>query len=219
MKKISTAAACLSFFLNVSAQEAPPPFKWIFKMSPQHLVLNMLKVESEFFNRPKSRSYQASVQVVSNNDGKGYHCCAFPYNGIGAEFGMRRYILPLQETTTKKGRQLTHGIYLSGFIQGGTYRGDFKGVDSHHDFQTGIRTDVPYEFSTRINNAAIGFTIGLQRIFWRVLSLDAYVGAGYQGNRATINGNQPDGYGYAEIGAPNYDGVLPKIGLSLGLAL
>jgi len=35
------------------AQEIQPTFKWVFKISPQHLVQNILKVGERFLINPK----------------------------------------------------------------------------------------------------------------------------------------------------------------------
>ena len=67
---------------------------------------------------------------------------------------------------------------------------------------------------------AFGLAIGIQQIFWKVLSFDVFVGAGYQVSDKKIKGDASDWYSdYYDFTDPGYYGILPKIGLHLGLTL
>jgi hypothetical protein len=220
MKKISTAVASVFFFLNVAAQEAQPDYDGIFKMSPQHLVQQMIQVGGERFNKKKSTSYQGLLKAVSKT--QTYFCCGnFGYDGYrggGAEVSVRKYLMPMQSLTNRRGRQFTQGIYIGGFLQGGSYHGNFSGDETFFDPQTNVRTITPYQYSSKVKNMAAGFTIGLQRILWDVLALDFYVGAGYQASDEVVVGNRPGWYAF-NVTNPSYYGVLPKAGMYVGLTL
>jgi hypothetical protein len=221
MKKLMIAIALLALQRNLPAQDVLPPFKWIFKMSPQHLTQKVLKVGGEVFNESKTRSYQLFLQAVSDNKNGEYFCCDdFGYNGFGTEIGMRRYLLPFKEVTNRRGRQFTQGIYFSGFLQGGLYRGDFEGIDYVYDPGLNTSTPIAYDYTSNVRNVAVGFTIGLHRVIWKVLSLDVYMGAGYQASNEKMTGQKPDlNYYYYLLNSPRYYGILPKVGVYLGLTL
>jgi hypothetical protein len=226
MKILTTLMACVTYATAFGQTEtSEKQIKYIFKMSPQHLVVNMLKVGGEVVNRSGTGSFQLMLQAISNNKNENYWTnSGMPYNGFGAELMFKKYLFPLQTITTRKGRQFSQGIYFAGFLQGGLYSGDFAGTEHTWDWddvtQTYIRSDYDYDFSTKAQNVAAGFTIGLHRVYWKVLSLDAFMGAGYQAGHQKITGNPSEYanelYNFTD---PYYYGILPKFGLNLGLAL
>lgn len=221
----------LLFLLSVSTsslwsqgEEEKNNYSWIFKVSPQHLTRNMLKVGGEFFNGKKTRSYSVLLQVVSNNKSNDPYSFdrILPYNGGGVEVSFRKYLSPFQDLTSKRGRAFQQGIYFSGFIQAGTYSGDFQYDDYVYNTQTSTYEIITYQYSKSAQNGALGFSIGVQRTFWKVLSLDAYLGAGYQIANLKNEGQTPEhiygNYDY-DLDQPSYYGILPKVGLLLGITL
>ena len=211
----------LMMALSVSAQETTDnkKLRWLFKMSPQDLVNNTLKVGGEFLNTLNSKSISVFLQGIANNTGGGYWN-GHQYNGLVTEIIVRKYLLPIQERLNRKDLPYTHGIYFSGFLKGGAYSGDFKGDDTSWDPVTNIRTSTPYQFSFKAKNIAAGFMIGLQRMFWKTISLDVYMGAGYQASQVSYKGTISSYYSSANYyGKPDYSGVIPKFGVLIGLAM
>jgi hypothetical protein len=209
--------------INISAtcqkEPATKPIKYLFKMSPQHLTLNMLKVGLEKVNTDATNSIQLYAQVIANNDRDTYFWNN-GYDGGGFELMFKRYLLPIQEATTRKGKPYTQGIYLGGFLQAGAYHGNFADIYTSWDPITQNYITVEYNYKDKTSNGAFGFTIGLQRIFWKVLALDAYVGAGYQLRNQQVVGDKPIWvYDYIDFSDVNYRGILPKLGLTVGLVL
>lgn len=214
------------FSTSLQAQEenAKPAYSWIFKTSPQHLTRNMLKVGGEFFNPTKTKSYSIFLQAVSNNKSNDPYPLdrILPYNGAGIEISFRKYLSPFQEMTSKRGRVFEQGIYFSGFVQAGAYSGDFTYDDYVYNDQTQTYDMITYHYSKSAKNGALGFSIGVQRTFWKVLSLDAYLGAGFQISNLDVEGQTPDQYyGVSDydLDQPGYYGILPKVGLLLGITL
>jgi hypothetical protein len=223
MKALTTLLACVAISAAFSQTESTEkPVHFIFKMSPQHLFVNTLKVGGEILNEERTKSFQFMINAIANDkkDDDYYWTTGAPYNGLGAELAYKKYLSPMRELTTRRGRQFLQGIYFSGLIQGGGYTRDFEGSDSFWDSQSQTWVTDYYQYSTKVQNIAVGFTIGLHRIYWKVLSLDAYIGAGYQIHNQTTSGETPEYY-YEDYGIiyPNYTGILPKFGLSLGLVL
>jgi hypothetical protein len=224
MKSICISAAIALCTLTAQAQDAATPQRFMFKMSPQHLIQTTLKVGGEFFLKTKPASITVFLQAASNNSSKEETYILFPYSGFGAEVGIRKYISPMQTITNRKGRQHTQGIYFSGFLQAGTYKGDYNFIAYDYDPQTQTSTQQQIIYSQSAQNMATGFTIGLQRIYWNILSLDVYVGAGYQLSNDEIKGDFPADfdlrfYKSSGIHDAGYTGVLPKGGLMLGIYL
>lgn len=208
----SYAAICQS-------ESTDKPINYLFKMSPQHLTLNMLKVGVEKVNTDGTRGIQLYIQAVGNDAREDYYW-SNGYDGVGFEFMLKRYLLPIKEITNRKGRSFAQGIYLGGFVQAGNYKGGFAWEDYVWDPQNQTGSNISYEYTSKTINGALGFTIGVQRIFWKVLALDAYIGAGYQLSNQRITGNAPEwAIDYYDFNEVNYRGVLPKIGLTVGLVL
>ena len=207
--------------LATAQSENPSQSKnFLFKMSPQHLTMNMLKVGGERLNKSRTKSFQLYVQVVSNNKREDYAGSSFGHDGLGSEFMYKKYLLPFKELTNRKGRQFTQGIYFGGFIQGGYYKGNFRNNGFSWNPMTQTQISYTYDYLEKVSNGALGFTIGIQRLFWKVLTLDAYLGAGYQLSNQNITGTAPawvtDFYDFNEV---NYVGILPKFGLTIGVVL
>jgi len=74
-----------------------------------------------------------------------------------------------------------------------------------------------------IGNWGTGFTIGFHRTLWNVLYIDAYLGGGIQWSdviqMSTPNFNFDNYSSYSGITDPAYQGIMPKFGLQLGIAL
>ena len=72
-----------------------------------------------------------------------------------------------------------------------------------------------------ITNGGLGFTIGYQKTLWQVLFLEAFGGGGIQFADRKVTGQAPEYayYDYDTITDPAYKGILPKIGMNIGIGL
>jgi hypothetical protein len=208
---------CVFFFAQTHAQEkinqdnfSSPISRTIFKISPQHFVDNTLKIGIERFNKAHSKSLEFSMGVRADN--KSVYATE-GFIGLAGEFQYRLYVNPLRELTSQKNKKYSQGIYLAGFIQGASYSSD-------RVYQPDQFTRVIY--SEHTGNWAGGFTIGWQRVFWNSLFLDIYCGGGMQWSDVIHMGSVPR-YAYyddsSEVLSPGYQGIIPKLGVKLGLGL
>lgn len=193
----------------------------VFKLSPQHFVHNSLKAGVERFNPNHSSSFAVFLTGrVDNNSGDFYEWGG--YSGLAGEFQLRKYVSPMKTHTSRKNNTYHQGIYGSAYVQGGSYSGDFTETHSAYDPNTGTfgpRTE--YSYKESIGNWGFGFTIGYQKTLWQVIFLEAFIGGGIQFADITLSGSKPDDsfFAYETILDPGYKGMLPKIGINLGLGL
>jgi hypothetical protein len=182
--------------------------KTLIKISPFQFFANTLELGIESFNSSYSRSFQATVGFRSGSgyydEGKGAHL----------EFAYRNYVTPM-ELRNRRSHDFYQGIYYS-FYTGVSY---FEGENSsygYYDPNTGIWNTSNY--SATIVSLTPGFTLGLQRTFWKVIVLDVFVGGGVKLTKAEYSGSNYEIY---EDGPwdPAYDGIYPKIGAKIGVKL
>lgn len=195
----------------------------LFKLAPQNFISNTLKVGAEFFSKGKERSYLIflSGSINPNNNDYSY----YP-TGLGAELQYRKYISPLTEYATKRNKAYLQGIYVSGYVQGGSYATEYTDYNYYYD-PANPNPPMPPTYTTEETsyNYGAGFTIGFHRTLWKVLFFDAYIGGGLQGSQInktttpTPPSNPYQNYSYYDIGDPRYSGVMPKFGLHVGVML
>jgi hypothetical protein len=180
--------------------------QYMFKMSPQHLTLNMLKVGVERINKNQTKSFSIYLFGAANDRNQSYS--NFPYSGGGAEIQTRKYLNTFSIKTNNKGQSFSQSVYLAGFAQGGLFR------------WTNIYTDqTSHQYLDK--NVALGFAIGLQRTFWKVLVIDVFAGGGFQKGWSEASPATPVRWTFSNdrFSGPGYTGILPKVGFNLGLMI
>jgi hypothetical protein len=194
------------FPTSLCAQE--DAVRYVFKTSPQHLALNMLKIGVERLNNTQTKSFSLYLYGAANDRDQSYS--NFPYSGGGAEIQARKYLNTFGIKTNGKGQSFAQSVYLAGFAQGGMFRWNndepYVSQANHRNFD---------------KNIAMGFTIGLQRTFWKVLVMDVFAGGGFQKGWSEASQATPIRWTFNNdrFSGPGYTGVLPKIGFNLGLVL
>ncbi|MEZ4972029.1 MAG: hypothetical protein R2820_01895 [Cyclobacteriaceae bacterium] len=193
----------------------------VFKIAPQQFRVKSLKIGLEHINSHHTRSYSvyAIVRKEKNNQ------LEFPvgYDGLGGEFSYKIYLKPIGEYSTRKGKSFIQGIYVSGFVQGHSFSGDehYRYVDFNTNTNQPIVTN--YEIHESVANWGTGFTIGIQQVFWQILTVDAFVGGGIQWSDVIRTGNEPPQNLYVSPSYsrddPRFNGILPKVGVQLGVML
>ena len=218
----------LFLVLSVTAicQDQPslPLPRALFKVVPQNFAVNTLKIGTEIFNKSRTKSYSLYVygRFDGNTSSQPYYYGDDYYKGLGGEFQYRKYISPLQNYTTRRGKAFLQGIYVSGYLQGASYKNEGEFIYYSYDPATGqqVNTVVVEE---SIGNWGTGFTIGVHRTLWKVLFIDAYIGGGIQWSdvirMSNPNLNNYNYSYYSGITYPSYQGIMPKFGLQLGIAL
>ena len=211
---------CLYAIITASAQDEQSLSRTIFKLSPQHFIDNSLKAGVERFNQDHSRSFAVFLTGRMDNNRR-YMYDSDGYTGVAGEVQFRKYINPMKLRTSKKNNTFHQGVYGAAYIQGGTYSGGFEDEYSVYDPNTGGYVPTHYKYTELVTNGGFGFTIGYQKTLWQALFLEAFVGGGVQFSDISISGNQPDDpfYSYSGVSDPAYKGILPKIGLHIGIGL
>jgi hypothetical protein len=212
----------LTSFAAYSQSESNPP-KALFKVSPAHFAINTLKLGAEIFNKTQTKSivFYGYGRLENSQDLSSYY--DEQYNGLGCELQYRKYISPLKSYTTRRNRNYLQGIYAAGYLQGGSFvrKGDFVQYTYTGSYPPSSTT---YYLHESAKNLGTGFIIGVQRTLWSVLFIDAYLGGGIQWsdvskNIVTAPGTTIDYYNYNDITSPGYQGIMPKFGLQIGIAL
>jgi hypothetical protein len=205
----------------VRAQEPQTISRTILKLSPQHFIDNSLKVGVERFNETYTSSFAFFVTGKLQNQDDGFD--RYGYDGIAGELQLRKYLSPMKAVMSKKNKDYAQGVYGALYAQGGTYRGEMTDMYSNFDPVTGFPTGYDtYDYEEQVVNFGLGFTIGYQKTLWQVMFLEGFVGGGIQFADRKVSGNIPPNhtyYGYDGIIDPGYRGILPKIGLTIGLGL
>jgi len=194
----------------------------VFKISPFHFVQNTLKVGLENFNKSGTKSISIYAGVRSKSNTTSNANSDDSYNGVLGEVQFKKYVSPIEEYISKRNRvtMVTQGIYGGVFIQGGSYSGSRNYVEYNYDPGTQTPTNVNYKYSENTWNAGIGFVLGAQRVFWNAIFVDVYIGGGLQVAESSLSGQiPPNYYSYNSSIDPGYKGIIPKIGIQIGMGL
>lgn len=224
MKTLATFLAVVTcVFVHGQDNLTPEISKTIFKVSPFHFTQNTLKVGIETFNTAKSKSLSIYGGVRTGGDDEDPYAGSDNFDGVLGEIQYKKYVLPLKEYTSKRNNTYSQGVYAGVFIQGGNYTGTRLYQEYFYDPNTGNSTTTDFRYKEDAWNAAIGFTLGAQRVFWNTLFVDVYIGGGLQVADRTLSGNIPtqpyyDFYVNNSF-QPGYEGIIPKIGIQIGMGL
>lgn len=203
---------------TAQAQEPDTLSRTVFKLSPQHFIQNSLKAGVERFNKNHSASFAIFITGMIDNEVWSYS--EGGYDGIGGELQLRKYISPMKPFTSKRGKINQQGIYGALYAQGGYYTGAFRGQTYTYEPMNSSPTLVTYDYGHRLLNGGLGFTIGYQKTLWQVVFMEAFLGGGIQFARHDISGTDAEAYLIDDgITAPGYQGIIPKIGLMIGIGL
>ena len=199
------------FFYNVNAQDLKPA-RHIFKFSPLHFIKNTFQVGYEHLNAKLNRSWNVSLGfagnrgngVIWNYDHKIYDTHFFDIElGFSVETQFRFYASGFSKNLNKHENRIQHGTYLAPFLKieycqlhGGTYT-------QYSAYRPAFFTLYP------------GVLIGYQKVFFNKVSMDLFIGGGvrYTSLDNTVYYYNP------QINSSIYEGVLPKLGLNIGIAL
>ncbi|HCM77463.1 MAG TPA: hypothetical protein DIS90_13850 [Cytophagales bacterium] len=198
----------------------------VLKIAPQQFAVKSLKIGVERFNSGFNKSYSLYLTFRKEKSNE----LQFPagYDGLGGEFQYRTYLKPLASYQNRNGKGYHQGIYLSGYVQGNAFSGDQFYLYSYVDPTTGGYFVAPFNRRVSIGNWGTGFTIGLQSVLWEVVTLDAYVGGGFQWSDVIGERYGPPPLNYDpeyslnttyNYSDPEFQGVLPKAGIHIGIRL
>jgi hypothetical protein len=121
---------------------------------------------------------------------------------------------------SKRGNPFHQGVYGAVYLQGASHSGTFSD-DYYYTGPDGVPVlGSTYSYKEVIGNWGGGFIIGYQKTLWQVIFFEAFVGGGIQ--FSDIIRSEQQGTTFFSVGGityPGYRGILPKVGLNVGLAL
>jgi hypothetical protein len=200
----------------------------VIKISPFHLFDNQFNVSMEFFNKT---TYRSSIAIAAN--------CIYADNakvadqGFSLDIQKRIYPRGFSSDTVAYYRNGAGGFYVGFGIQLGysEYRDKnisewFFRIDTIKDGTNKIPVRSDYEIKRNVmtrNIWALPYVeLGYQFIIWEALYIDCFLGGGVKINNVTKSSpdkslNLDTYYNDPGILKRYYKGIIPRIGLSLGV--
>ena len=205
MRKLLLLLFALTTFFSVNAQEDLK--RTLFKISPQHFGVQTMMLGAEFLNPTLSKSLEMSLGVsVVKDDYSG------DVTGGFIELQYRSYLVGIDYIENRPS-PFYHGIYAGVFLQGGYYNQNSKWQEWDDANQTSIYHSQEDQYASIFP----GFVLGIQRIYWEVMSFELYVGGGVR----LVSGRQEIGNEYYGnfVGITDFDyvGIMPKMGFKIGV--
>lgn len=184
----------------------------IFKFTPGDLFSTTLTVGMERMNKTYTRSLNLQLSICSGETWQG------DVYGFGGEVAYRFYSgrgLVLQES--KKANKFIQGVYFAPFLRGG-YINNLEDIGQNvYDPTTDTWNWIQISSETEVTYLFPGVYIGWQRTFWDLLYMDVFIGGGVRMANVKRE-NEPDDFFTDGIIDPEYNGVAPRLGFSLGVS-
>jgi hypothetical protein len=205
MKYFIVFLMCLATTSLLAQDQPEPSFKMpraTIKMAPLKFFERTFELGVETFDRNYKRSLNLDLGFKSGDE-------EFDYaRGYNFELGYRRYA-PSVKFKSNGDRNFYRGIYYSISVR----TQYFKGRDT--DYSSGD----PITRRQTTKSIAPGFTFGWQRTLWEAMVLDLYVGGAVRFAENEYPDGPIDQHQDVSIFNPRYEGIMPKIGLKLGIGL
>jgi len=214
--KLYVALAALVVATTLPAQEQKTlPSRTLLKLSPQHFIVSTLQIGTERFSRDFSRSWNLAVGVRNQGGSRSY---SMQVRGAEIDFQYRKYVRPMQPFTSRKNRSYLQGVYVGPFVNGGIFSVD----DEYFWLSSDMHGNPQWRGSgNKYNSRQVGggFTIGLQRTFWDVITLDVFAGGGLRYSHINIVSDQFSNEIFTTVTGPGFSGIFPRIGFNIGITL
>ena len=186
----------------------------ILKFSPQHLIRGGLWMTGEFVGKDQKKAHQLSLEVMYRQPTDNYNGIT---KGVGftAEYQYKYYLNRFHIEKSLSGRQSANGYYVGIFGQYGQY-------DEKSRYTIYNQWPTPNEETTNeVKTTAVypGFVIGLQKSIGESFYVDFYAGAGMRVSNSTVKKDDPS-FDYKQSPGAYFiyhNGLLPKIGMSIGV--
>lgn len=187
-------------FAQETIEPAFPMPRTTIKMAPFKFFERTLELGVEAFNKDYSRSLNVDLGFKSGDE-------SFKKaSGYNFEVGYRRYASAMK-FRQKEEKNFYRGIYYSVSVR----MQYFKGEDGDHYYY-----NESYQKTTAI---APAFSFGWQRTLWEALVLDVYVGGAMRFAKTEYGNGETDNGSAASIFDRQYSGIMPKVGVKLGIGL
>jgi hypothetical protein len=193
----------------------------ILKLSPFHFFDRQLSLTGEFFNKSYNRSTAITLNLIYADNSKIYDA--------GTSFNIERRFFPrgFNTDTSNWIRNSAKGFYFGLGVQGGI--NEFNDREYYQNYS--IYDPITNTYSNLTDNVSIksqwiapAVSIGYQFVLWEALYVDAFVGGGIKINdtqkssgNSSVNFSQY--YNDPSIVSRYYKGIIPRVGITLGMGL
>jgi hypothetical protein len=192
----------------------------VLKLSPFHFFDRQLSLTGDFFNKNYRRSMAVTLSLIYADNSRIYD--------VGTTFQLERRFYPrgFMADTSNTLRNSASGFYFGLGFQGG--------YSEYHDLEryrisiidpiTNIVTFKDDDVQIQSMWIAPIVSLGYQIILWDALYLDAFVGGGIKFNQtekisSRVNVDLSQYYQDPDIFSRYYKGIIPRVGVTLGIGL
>ena len=192
----------------------------VLKLSPFHFFDRQLCLTGDFFNSNYHRSTTVTLSLIYADNSRIYDV------GTTCQIERRFYPRGFSPDTSRTDKNSASGFYFGLGVQGGY--SDFKDLERYRiqnfDPNTGLSTYTNDVVNIRSMWATPIVSLGYQLILWDALYLDAFVGGGIKFNQTEKSSSKPgidlsQYYQDPDIVSRYYKGIIPRVGLTLGIGL
>jgi hypothetical protein len=191
----------------------------VLKLSPFHFFDRQLSLTGEFFNKKYTRSTAVTLNLIYADNSKIYD--------FGTSINIERRFYPrgFNPDTSNWIRNMASGFYFGFGVQAGYNEfNDREFYRSYYDPMTGQYSSLPNDVTITSQWVVPAVSIGYQIILWEALYIDAFVGGGIKFNetsksspRANVDFSRY--YDSPDILSRYYKGIIPRVGVTLGMGL
>lgn len=189
----------------------------IIKLSPFHFFDRQLSLTGDFFDKSYRRSTAITLNLIYADNSRVYD--------VGTSLQLERRFFPrgFMPDTSNPNRNSASGFYFGMGLQlGYSEFNDFEGNRQYY----GPNPQQPDDDDVSITSmwASPMVSLGYQLILWDALYLDAYVGGGIKFNQTEKTANKKSMdisqyYQDPDIFSRHYKGIVPRVGITLGIGL
>lgn len=191
----------------------------VLKLSPFHFFDRQLSLTGEFFNKNFTRSTAVTLNLIYADNSKIYD--------FGTSFNIERRFYPrgFNPDTSNYLRNLARGFYFGFGVQGGYNEfNDREAYRNYYDPTTGMYSTLNNDVTITSQWITPAVSIGYQIILWEALYVDGYIGGGIKFNdtqktSGSGTSNISQYYTSPDIFSRYYKGIIPRIGITLGMGL
>ena len=192
----------------------------IVKLSPFHFFDRQLSLTGDFFDKSYRRSTAITLNLIYADNSRVYD--------VGTSLQLERRFFPrgFMPDTSNPNRNSASGFYFGlGLHLGYSEYNDIERYrSSNYDPITGMIIYTNDDVSITSMWASPMVSLGYQLILWDALYLDAYVGGGIKFNQTEKTANKKSMdisqyYQDPDIFSRHYKGIVPRVGITLGIGL
>lgn len=190
----------------------------VMKLSPFHFFDRQLSITGELFNKDYKRSLCISLAMIYADNSKVYD--------VGTSLTIERRFYPrgFKPDTLNWNRNTATGFYFGMGAQVG-----YSEFNDRSNYANGYYDPITGGYLYNVENVTITsawvtptLTLGYQFILWDALYIDAFVGGGVKVNDTkktspNIIVDFSKYYSEPDITSRYYKGIVPRVGLTLGM--